>query len=626
MVSGLYYDVIFISYVLCMYHTYLLSISDSGAEMLQSLRIETRENSLVGFHNDHCYTSLTSPSHVVSLPHRERSENFAPYNEPILKISHTPPPKPVPSSKKITILEQQIIPKGKKIQLKTTDSPMIIKGKDVLKKPLPVMTKANELHDTDKIADSLKRLEESTESSSMSSSGDSVADRDSDSDYKDQKVTSIKPKKTKLKPRILKSSQSAKTSRLDNKSTPKLKPLKNVKREKEKDVRTPQKVVEKKQEQEVDLESLLPTSKIAVSGPSIEFNKTVLKQTPKVIKKEKKTPAHVTALLSDMTSLFSTPDVIRRVSTDNKPPGKGEKELATDSLSTPKIIVIKNQEVGDGIPTVNTRMITVNKGKVSRMNVPVKKDNILLSPADKAKGCDLIPQIDDACLAQILQDTEGITSSPLKAHPNVSSALNSPGLAGPMSPTLDLGLQPTGLEDGLSEDLLLHVAHLVQHSDKLQEVIDTQVLNIETPAKTTVQSPFQLAYSQTLAKSAQKTVPPKEKPIQIVKSDGRVITLPPIEAPATRSSKRKSQIETTPVSTTTTEEVQTPVPFSPPPLELTIPEPQLLAVSKHYINKKLPIKKQEPQVLQSPILDKFSAESQESCNSEDDPYRYVHTS
>lgn len=597
-----------------------MSISDSGAEMLQSLRIETRENSLIGFHNDHCYTSLTSPSQVVSLPQRERSDNFAQYNEPVIQISHAPPPKPVPSNKKITILDQQIIPKGKKIQIKPTDSPVIIKSNNVLNKSLPVLVKANEVRETDKIADSLKRLEESAESSSMSSSGDSIADRDSDSDYKDQKVSlkhSLKPKKTKLKPRILKSSQSVKTSRLDNKSTPKLKPMKSVRRE-VKEIKTLQKVIEKKQDQEVDLESLLPSSKIAVNAPStIDFNKTVLKQTVKPVKKEKKTPAHVTALLSDMTSLFSTPDVIRRVSTDNKPLGKGEKELPIEQPSTPKVIIVKNQELSDSKPE-HTRMIEVNKGKVTRMNVPAKKDNILLSPADKAKVCDLIPQIDDASLAQILQDTESITGSPLKAHAIVPTSMNSPGLPGPMSPTLDLGLQPTVLEDGLTEDLLLHVAHLVQHSDKLQEVIDTQVLNVESPAKASVQSPFQQAYSHTLVKSAQKTLQPKEKTIQIVKSDGRVITLPPIEAPATRSSKRKSQMETTPG---TTAEVAAPRIISPPQLELSIPEPQ--TVSKQYVNKKLPNKRQELQVAEDPIVDKISAESQESWNSEDDPFRYV---
>lgn len=595
-----------------------LSISDSGAEMLQSLRIETRENSLVGFHNDHCYTKLTSPTQIVSLPQRERSESFATYNEPVIQISHAPPPKPVPSTKKITILEQQIIPKGKKIVLKSTESPIIRKGNEVTSnKPLPVLVKANELHESDKIADSLKRLEESTESSSTSTSGDSIADRDSDSDYKHQKVTSIKPRKTKQKPRILKSVQSAKTSRLDSKSTPRLKPLKTVKRE-VKEVKTPHKLVEKKQEEEVDLESLLPTSKIAVNTTStIEFNKTVLKQTLKPIKKERKTPAHVTALLSDMTSLFSTPDVIRRVSTDNKTPGKGEKDPPSDQPSTPKVIIIKNQEVSDTKPTEPTRMIEINKGKVSRMNVPVKKDNVPLSPADKAKGCDLIPQIDDVSLAQILQDTEGINiSSPLKAHA-IPPSMNSPGLAGPMSPTLDLGLQPTVLEDGLTEDLLLHVAHLVQHSDKLQEVIDTQVLNVESPAKTPLPSPFQQAYSQTMLKSAQKVVQPKEKPIQIVKSDGRVITLPPIEAPTTRSSKRKSQID--PVPATAPEVITPPVTTTPPQLELTIPEPQL-SVSKHYVNKKLPSKKQEL-TPEAPTLEKTSVESQESWNSEDDPYR-----
>lgn len=588
---------------------------DSGAEMLQSLRIETRENSLVGFQNDHCYTSLTSPSQVVP----QNSETFIPYDDPVIEISHTPPPKPVPSSKKITILEQQIIPKGRKIHINPTESPIIFKGCDVLNKPLPVLTKTKEKKEISKV-ESLQQNDESGDSSSDTlSSGESLPDRDSDSDYKDRKeTTSGKQKKSKAKPRILKAT--APKPAKPEKAPPKPKTPKTPGRKEIKDIKIIAKPVAQVEEKDsdVDLESLLPVNKINTSHTSkIEFNKTVVKQSPKPVKKEKKTPAHVTALLSDMTSLFSTPDVIRRVSTDGKTPGKPEP--AEKKSPGPKPLEICEGKIVE-TPTV---VETVEKSKpVPRPVLISKKDTKLLNPSDKTKGYDLIPQLDDASLAQILQDTTGI-SHPVK-NPSITTtaAMNSPGLAGPLSPTLDLlgGLQPE--EEGLTEDLLMHVAQLVESSENLQEVIDKQVLGkVDTVAvKNPVQTPYQPVqstnpYAQSLIKSAQKTIAPRKEPIEIVRRDGRVITLPPIEAPATRSSKRKSQIETSVHS----QETPSPIPSTSARPVSTTPEPVLMqqTTSKQYINKKLVSKKQDQPV------EKMSAESQESWNSEDDPYRYI---
>lgn len=589
---------------------------DSGAEMLQSLRIETRENSLVGFQNDHCYTPLTSPSQGVP----QRSDSYSGYDEPVLEITHTPPPKPVPQSKKITILEEQIIPKGKKIIINPTDSSLLLKGHDVLNKPLAV-AKSKQMSD-------LEKSSETTESSSISSE-DSIPDRDSDSDYKDvkDKTSSLRSvRKTKVKPRILKNIQTAKSGKLEPKVMSRVKSGKNILRRDVKERVQPKSVLIRKQQEPEPLtpkETTLGPTEI----PAPEIGKVVPKNTPKPIKKEKKTPAHMTALLSDMTSLFSTPDVIRRVSTDGKNV-KPEKE----PVPPPKkgVSLLKLQESGDTTKSVeNIKLLdTLEKPKTITPKTYTKQKDKTVSADKTAKGYDLIPQLDDASLAQILQDTTGISST-AKVQPNIapSNTLNSPGLAGPLSPTLDLlgGLQPE--EEGLTEDLLMHVAQLVESSENLQEVIDKQVLGkVDTvPAKPTVQSPFQQAhaandYQQTSTRS-NKTIFPRKDPIEIVRRDGRVITLPPIEAPATRSSKRKSQMETSSVADTIVTPVEAPPP--PPPLSLT-PEPQVQHVSKQYINRKLSTKKQEP-VAQPPVVEKLSAESQESWNSEDDPNRYCFT-
>lgn len=593
--------------------------ADSGAEMLQSLRIETRENSLVGFQNDHCYTSLTSPSQ--SLP--QKNDSYAVYDEPQIEITHTPPPKPVPNSKKITILEQQIIPKGKKILINPTEAPIILKGNDVLNKPLSVLTKTKNASESEKSAS--KKSDESLESSSISSSGDSIPDRDSDSDYKDtrDRSGSLKLKRAKLKPRILKSLPPTKITKADKVSRLKANKI-LLKRDKDK---IPQKnvekqIIEKKPTGEIDIESLIPTSEISVTPSTpVELGKNVLKTSSKSVKKEKKTPAHVTALLSDMTSLFSTPDVIRRVSTDNKAPNKIDKEpLPSDKKVT-------------AVAPPTQKMIEINEGKIENKlvdNVDKLKTTVppktYMKQKDKnpvvkvSKGYELIPQLDDASLAQILQDTTGVTTTPVKVQPSISTnnTINSPSLPGPLSPTLDLlgGLQPE--EEGLTEDLLMHVAQLVESSENLQEVIDKQVLGkVDNTPKVPGQSPFQQTAGNAFVQTPKsvKSIAVRKDPIEIVRRDGRVITLPPIEAPATRASKRKSQMDTT----SNADVLSTPTPAPVLPVATT-PEPQLQTVSKQYVNKKLANKKQE-QVAQAAVLDKMSAESQESWNSEDDPNR-----
>lgn len=583
--------------------------------MLQSLRIETRENSLVGFQNDHCYTPLTSPSQGVP----QRSDSYSGYDEPVLEITHTPPPKPVPQSKKITILEEQIIPKGKKIIINPTDSSLLLKGHDVLSKPLPVLAKSKHLSD-------LERSSETTESSSISSE-DSIPDRDSDSDYKDAKdKTSLRNvRKTKVKPRILKNIGVAKPGKLDPKVVSRLKSGKNVIRRDVKEKIQQKSILIRKQQEPEPLtpkETTLGPTEI----PAPEIGKVVLKPTPKPMKKEKKTPAHMTALLSDMTSLFSTPDVIRRVSTDGKT-GKPEKEPVPPVKKAVSLLKFQETTGDTKIPETIKVMDNLEKAKNVTPKTYTKLKDRTISTDKTAKGYDLIPQLDDASLAQILQDTTGISTA-AKVQPTIptSNTLNSPGLAGPLSPTLDLlgGLQPE--EEGLTEDLLMHVAQLVESSENLQEVIDKQVLGkVDTvPAKTAVQSPFQQAhaandYQQPSPKSA-KPILPRKDPIEIVRRDGRVITLPPIEAPATRSSKRKIQMETSSVADTLVTPVEAPSP--PAPMSVT-PEPQVQHVSKQYMNRKLATKKSEPEP-QTPVVEKVSAESQESWNSEDDPNRYCY--
>lgn len=147
-------------------------------------------------------------------------------------------------------------------------------------------------------------------------------------------------------------------------------------------------------------------------------------------------------------------------------------------------------------------------------------------------------------------------------------------------------------EDGLTEDLMQHVAddllesltipedHENTESHKAtfkepkihgffigspqQEIIDTQVLGVTqaaspiTPNKpvatTTIvmtptekESPFvKFAMQREAQKAAQASAARATGPITIVRAGGRVITLPPIEAPATRGAKRRAETGPTP--------------------------------------------------------------------------------
>lgn len=550
--------------------------------MFHSLRIETRENSLIGFQNDHCYTAFTTPNLTAC-----RSDSYAGFDEPIIEIKTPQLNQQVPVSKKITILEQQILPKGRKIPIQTNEA-VILKGNDIINKPLQNI-KSKDKHGS---KESLHG-DENVESSSISSSGDSVPDRDSDSDYKDSKdkTSPIKLKRSRNKPRILKTSKVVKAKHEFN--TKILKSNKVSKKEiKEKLLQ--KNVLESKK---IDSPKIVPH----VTQISNEQRKETPKHIPKLLKKEKKTPSHVTALLSDMTTLFSSPDVIRRVSTDAKTPSANRK--STDA----KIVENNDQKSNVAVHVKEKIKTTKLQGK-----------NVSKDKTDKeTKSFDTMPQIDDVSLAQILQDPPSVKTQPI--NPNLiketfsTANTNSPGMAGPLSPTLDLlgSLQPE--EEGLTEDILMHVAQLVESSENLQEVIDKQVLGKVDTGTIKPNTQYQQA-----AVSFTQTPPTKiNKPIEIVRRDGRVITLPPIEAPATRASKRKSALNT--------EVLPAPVP-APAPAPAPIPVPTSVPVVTSKPVAKKVINKTEPALsaIEIPVEadNKISIDTEDSLNSEDDPNRY----
>uniref|UniRef100_A0A1L8DIA1 Putative transcription factor datf1 n=1 Tax=Nyssomyia neivai TaxID=330878 RepID=A0A1L8DIA1_9DIPT len=333
-----------------------------------------------------------------------------------------------------------------------------------------------------------------------------------------------------------------------------------------------------------------------------------------VLKKDKKAPAHVEALFSDMTSLFSAPDIIKKVSADAKvdPPPlvyttktygqKKESALESDQLELIDSIVKQELEARAPIDSAAQQMAEDIPSIVKMLENPEST----IDP-------------------ELLSDVIGL---------NTSQVATSTASVPSATTELDL-LAGLTSEDGLPDELLQHVAELVENKN-LQEVIDKQVLGVQTSLGTSVtphvstpkmeerESPFvKLAKQKQMAKEAAASIMSmnRKEPITIVRSDGRVITLPPIEAPTTRGAKRRAQ------STASTP--NTSVTSSPTPphqkRDSDVMTPQLTPQLKRSTSKgdKTTSKSSSRRTSATPSVadSEENMDSDASWNSEDDPDR-----
>uniref|UniRef100_A0A1B0GHB7 Putative transcription factor datf1 n=1 Tax=Lutzomyia longipalpis TaxID=7200 RepID=A0A1B0GHB7_LUTLO len=284
--------------------------------------------------------------------------------------------------------------------------------------------------------------------------------------------------------------------------------------------------------------------------PKEESPKAEVVQQPKVqpqlvVKKDKKPPAHVEALFTDMTSLFSTPDIIKKVSS----------EAAAKVEPPPLVYTTKTYGPKKEIA------LETDRDQLELIDSIVKQELEARAPIDSTtqQMAEDIPSIvkmlenpDTALNPELLSDVIGLNTSQV-----ATSTAATPAQAANTA-ELDL-LEGLTSEDGLPDELLQHVAELVENKN-LQEVIDKQVLGVQTTLGTAVtttppvssstpkmeekESPFvKLAKQKQMAKEAAASIMSmnRKEPITIVRSDGRVITLPPIEAPTTRGAKRRAQ-------------------------------------------------------------------------------------
>lgn len=189
-------------------------------------------------------------------------------------------------------------------------------------------------------------------------------------------------------------------------------------------------------------------------------------------------------------------------------------------------------------------------------------------------------------IVKMLETSEQLTS--IGASVLTQQSINTSNTSMPMTYTTtqsvtDAQMLPDDLlesfvnSDYLSDDLMQHVAKLVEDKN-LQEVIDQQLVcnNVASISSCTLPAPQmqtvsaspkphivqQSPLTQTKPIDEPKTPmmntakppvtilnsmqTPGKEPIKVKRSDGRIITLPPIEAPTTRGAKRRA--ETTPTS------------------------------------------------------------------------------
>lgn len=637
---------------------------------------------LIGFQNDHCYTPLTSPSQS----RRNSDCDSVVYKD---EIGHNTQKSYIPNSKKITVLENKIIAKGKNVQYYHPGGTReILKGSDLLKRPISaqnlqlvrkIETDRHQLKSLDSENILNKRLldiskHEAFNSEHNSDHGTLIINQDGNVQSVKKSLLKKDVKKILSRKIELKNNGLANSSiSLDHEQS-----VSNRNKKVTKSYSTHKIVDEKGKSYILKSEfskggdgmkqTLLLNSKLSNSELSKESLKSDIKldahknQQKSVLKKDKKAPAHMTALFNDINSLFSSPDVIRRVSTDSKTPDQLSGNLlkkADLSFSTSDADKISTDLLND--PKINQSKVILK----SHTNVSTNNKHLVRSMSDvssrrhknQKEGLDIISPFDDESLVQLLQETTNseilspsnipldigpvtVQTSMLDKHDanpiNSSSVLISPnslvasGLNAPLSPSLDLlgGLHPE--EEGLPEDLLRHVAQLVESSENLQEVIDKEVLGkVNIHSKDSMMKQISQSTPPLLTKidhnlQSHHLIPETDKqpnsqnvvrkePIQIVRSNGRVITLPPIEAPATRSSKRKSLMNAVEVNPG----------ISNP--DLTKVTPNVLTPTKQPINTySRSHKASESKTSQIPNEKKDEdAESDESWNSEDDPDRFV---
>ncbi|XP_055605971.1 death-inducer obliterator 1 [Uranotaenia lowii] len=520
--------------------------------------------------NDHCYTPLTSPSQ--KLPPRSYFEEQDSSNE-------TPSGD---SSSAVQQTEEGASGTSRKRTASKIFSPAVTSTSKVRqKKSKEGTTDAEDLQSILEDSDS----EYSEEESSYSDGNDN----DSDLDF------SIGGKSKKRK--------SSSSNRSRSKSTSKRDSISQDLKDSRKVIKSPKKVEPKQISPVSNLtKSVVPktygskkeVSRSQVIRPTVLANPVVVTQvapTPVVmqaqpsavqaIKKDKKPAkpaAHVEALFTDMTSLFSTPDIIKKVGSNR--PGQQINVVPASTSTIPA-----------AMPTPSVRgfvqLVPVSAKSSQKLPGHISVATHTSASEEQNKRLELI----DALVQHELPPQQSSSQSNMAEDIVKMLENNLPTGNDSELPITDNNLLAAlgSNDDGLPEDLLQHVAELAENKE-LQEILDKQVLGVigsdntlstsgpvpmatssimnpinPVPTPTVIQpvasntlTPMKTDPEGLPTMTVKEQLMPRKEAIQIRRSDGRVITLPPIEAPATRSAKRRAQAGSTPMASPVTPASNTP--------------------------------------------------------------------
>lgn len=321
---------------------------------------------------------------------------------------------------------------------------------------------------------------------------------------------------------------------------------------------------------------------------------TANKTRPTIVVAKAKEKKSMDALFTDISSLFSTPDIIKKVDTDGpKVVKSGALYASLNSLDQSRKLQQPPQQMRYTVR--NVKLASEQDKQLdlidSLVQEELSKDSTSsMKPSTiTAKGAvdshipSIVKMLETPPSSSILEK-EGINFL-TNTFDGISNAIDGVPNAFAGGEYDDAKRQKKSVEDEkhlladdlldgfansdycLTEDLLQHVAKLAEDKN-LQEIIDQQVLGMDSSATSaTILSPMTKAgnivrtprasgasanaktplasdrtpkLNVTSAATASPTNANKE-PIKIVRSDGRVITLPPIEAPTTRGAKRRAE-------------------------------------------------------------------------------------
>lgn len=478
--------------------------------------------------NDHCYTPLTSPSQRRSESRRST---------------------PVQTPKKLDVVKDKAKPVPSTTQPKKTDAS----------------------DDEEEVSD--EEVDESDSENTYYSPSENENDRDSDLDFnvndrppRGRKVNRSKAsrnKRAKGAAKVIKKRPSIVDEDKSEEATTSSGKRKSAKRRSTSTNKTPTassakivtavskvpSLMKANTELKKDTPIATTSTTIGASDPPLPaLTPITSKALPQ--KKDKKQPAHVDAYLNNMSSLFSTPDIIKKVGNDAR---------ASPSTSS--------QSIAAAPPTPSNKnfFMPLNPGSIKNpQQLPAQ---ISVQTHTATPELDLIDSyVRDIVQEELKQNAPPSIPNIVKILENTESVLGdviNPTQSASTSGTLldDSGMLGLGnAEDCLPDEILF--MKLVEDK-KIQEVIDKQVLEEKATISTipvdlppvsatitkpdsTLKGPVHIDASKSEKKNdslkgnASVTTTPVQakEPIKIVRSDGRVILLPPLEAPTTRAKRR----------------------------------------------------------------------------------------